>query len=538
MKTFDILTFGAQPETRGLATGAIRAAVQACVQSGGGVVYVPPGRFRCAPFELASNVTLYLEAGAVLTASDRLEDYPLEEEKLSQESLRAGLVTAHGAENVAIAGRGIIDGNALAFLYPGKLHLGAPAERTYARQREGYNPDHEVVHGPLAHGERPGNLVRFHQCRNVELRGVTICNAPTWTVHFKDCEDVLVHGARINSPGSDWQTPNDDGIDLENCARVRISDCDIDTGDDCIAIFGSHSVAVTNSILRSRSAGIRVNYDIGHAHDLVFSNLVIEANRGVTMMCRGEAVAENVLFSNLIIKSHLITGYWWGHGEPIVISAVPGTSNPLPPGQAPFNQNKASFTGWIRNVRFKNIVAEGEQGIVLYGWGSSRLKDIHIENLHLTIRKGSYQATLGGNFDLRPAADPAMNLFEHDIPAIYARHVDGLSIRGLRVDWEENLPDYFTHALQVEDFDGLRVEGFEGRQAQPDTSLAAIQLRNGRGVSISGCRAVEGTGIFLALEGVEDQRLFHGNDVLHARQAIFPESHFFRGYEKKTAWRR
>jgi hypothetical protein len=480
MNHFNIRSFGAQPNSPALATEAIKKAIHACVEQGGGRVYVPPGTYRCSPFQLYSNMTLYLEAGAILLGSEKLEDYPIEDNKLSQESRRAGLVTAHHAENVSIAGRGAIDGNALPFLLQDRVASFQPHERKYTRQGEAYMPDEQIIHGPLRYIERPGNLVRFHNCRNVDFQGVTIRNSPTWTVHFKDCEDVSIHGVRINSPGTANRTPNDDGVDLENCVRVRISDCEIDTGDDCIAVFGSQQVAVTNCTLRSRSAGVRVNYDIGHARDLVFNNLVIDANRGITMMCRGEAVTENVLFSNLVIRARMVTGDWWGMGEPISITAVAGSSNPFPPGEAPFNMNRSSFTGKIQNVRFNNILAESDHGIVVYGGERGRIQDLHFENVRLTIRSSPYHAVKGGNFDLRPSAVQEQNLFAHDIPAFFARFVDGLTIRAMEVGWEDGLPEYFTHALHVEHFNRLRIEGFRGRQAHADCEHAPILLENGR----------------------------------------------------------
>lgn len=140
-------------------------------------------------------------------------------------------------------------------------------------------------HGPIAHGERPGNLVRFFDCRDVLVHGVTIANSPTWTSHYRKCENVTIEAVRIHSDASGERVPNDDGIDLVLCDDVRILGCDIDTGDDCIALFGSQRVVVTNCTMTTRSVAIRVGYD--HSRDIrdcVFSNLVIhDANRGLVV---------------------------------------------------------------------------------------------------------------------------------------------------------------------------------------------------------------------------------------------------------------
>ena len=494
MNVFNIQTLGAQPDNPALSSEAIRKAALSCREGGGGTIYVPAGVFRCAPFEMGSNTTLYLEAGAVLLGSERLEDYPIEQGKLSQESRRAGLVSAFDAENVTITGRGMIDGSALAFLDPNRLHQLNANGRQYTRQGRDFSAGESLEDGPLAHDERPGNLIRFHHCRNVQIDGITIRNSPTWTVHFRDCQDVIIHGIRIHSAGTANRTPNDDGIDLETCAQVRISDCEIDTGDDCIALFGSQAVTVTNCTLRSRSAGVRVNYDTGLARDLVFSNLIIDAHRGITMMCRGEAVTENVLFNNLVIRSRLMPGNWWGLGEPISITALPGSSDPFPPGQAPFNINRSTFSGHIRNVRFSHIIAEGEHGIVLWGAEGGRIQDIRFDDIRLKVRNSPYHASMGGNIDLRPAADPALNLFAHDIPAIFARGVDQLALNDVVVTFEEGLPEYFTQALRVERFEGLQVNGFRAVSAHPTSIPASIWLREGKSVYLAALYSVDNEG--------------------------------------------
>jgi polygalacturonase len=166
------------------------------------------------------------------------------------------VVTARDAERVAIVGRGIIDGNALAFHDRKTSHAPPDFDRRFVRQGEGFMPDGEFFeHGPLAHGERPGNLLRIFGCRNVLVHGVTIQNSPTWTTHYRDCDNVTIEAVRINSDASDKMIPNDDGIDIKGCRDVRILGCDIDTGDDCIAIFGSERVSVTSCTLSTRSSG-------------------------------------------------------------------------------------------------------------------------------------------------------------------------------------------------------------------------------------------------------------------------------------------
>ena len=252
-------------------------------------------------------------------------------------------------------------------------------------------------HGPIAHGERPGNLVRFFECRDVLVHGVTIQNSPTWTSHYRKCENVTIEAVRINSDASGKRIPNDDGIDLVECDDVRILGCDIDTGDDCIALFGSQRVVVTNCTMTTRSVAIRVGYD--HTRDIrdcVFSNLVIhDANRGLGVFVRGSGSVENVIFSDIVIRTRLLTGHWWGKAEPVHVSAVlwaPGVEKP----------------GRIRNVTFARLRVEGEHGMILWGSPDSVIEDVTLDDVRVRVRRGPNSDTWGGNVDMRLTRDPKL----------------------------------------------------------------------------------------------------------------------------------
>lgn len=503
---YDVRAFGATGDGRTDDTEALQAAVRACHAAGGGTVRVPAGTYLARPFELRSFVTLELEAGATLLASPRLADYPVEGRDASGESERAGLLTTRDAERVAIVGRGTIDGNALAFHDATRAHDSGDFDRGLTRQGQAFMPKGVLFeHGPLAHGERPGNLVRFFGCRDVLVHGVTIQNSPTWTTHFRQCENVTIEAVRIHSDASGKRIPNDDGIDLVLCDDVRILGCDIDTGDDCIALFGSQRVVVTNCTLSTRSVAIRVGYDHERAiRDCIFSNIVVhDANRGLGVFVRGAGSVENVLFSDITLRTRLLTGHWWGKAEPIHVSALlwaPGVSKP----------------GRIRDVTFARIRIEGEHGILLWGSPDSPLEDVSLEDVRLRIRRGPQSDSYGGNIDLRLTRDPQHALFGRDLPALLARHVDRLSVRGLSVEWSDDVPAFFTHALEVERFRELVIERFRGRQAQ--ASGTAIRLRDGTDAVVADSRATSGTDSFVELAGVGGRVFVSNNDTRAARR--------------------
>jgi polygalacturonase len=506
-----ISRFGAKGDGKTMNTKAINQAIAQCCQSGGGTVVVPPGDYLSGPIVLLKNVTLRLEPGATITGSPRLEDYDIETGRESGESPRAGLVTARDAGNVTISGRGVIDGNGMAFMDPDKFHQGADYEKKFTRQKDDFmNPKYGIQHGPLEHGERPGNLVRFINCTNVLISGVTIQNSPTWTVQIARCERVAITGVNINSFGSNRRIGNDDGIDLVESRFVRISDCDIQTGDDCIALFGSEKIAVSNCTLSSRSVGIRVGFVGRDIRDCTFANLLIhDSNRGLGVFVRGRGSVENILFSDIVIESQLFTGHWWGKAEPIHVSAIPMESG-------------VSQLGRIKDVRFRNILAQSESGIVVYGCQQSVIQGLSFRDVKVRIRNSPLHQSYGGNFDLRASSDPATALFAHDIPAMYCHYVDGLEIHGMEVEWAAGLPKFFTHALQVENFSNLEIEGLRAGPAHEEGGNAAIALSKGSGISIRNCQAGTGTGVFLAHSEVQGAGVFANNDLSLAARAIEP----------------
>jgi hypothetical protein len=243
-------------------------------------------------------------------------------------------------------------------------------------------------------------------------------------------------------------------MDINGCERVHISDMDIQTGDDCIALFAGSKITITNSTLRSKSAGIRVGYYRATLQDVVVSNLVIDdSNRGINVNVRGGNAIENVLFSNIVIRTRLFTGQWWGKAEPINITALVSPRNEGAPGL-------------IRGLRFRDIRIEAER--------PGMIEDLEFDAVHERVRKGPLQTTYGGNFDLRGDTKRELAIFAHDIPAFFAHGVHGLALRDFTVEWDDALPEFYTHGVQVEDSKGVEIRNFQGPAAH--AGIHALQL--------------------------------------------------------------
>ena len=498
---FNVRDFGAKADGVTLDTAPINRAIAACNRAGGGTVLVPAGTYLVGTLTMLSNVTLYLDAGSVIKGSGNMADYP--PLAYSSEDRNTALIVAVGAHDIAITGRGTIDGNADAFANYGQSDRQQDCMVSVTRQGIHYNdvaflPDD----GPVTHKERPGILVLMLKCKRIQVSGISIMNAPNWCLHAACSQDIVFTRLEIRSS---MLLANADGIDGSFCRNVRVSDCNIEAGDDAIAFaacadgygtLNTENIVVENCTLSSRSNGIRIGWGAHSGHsdfrNLLFNNIVIrDSNRGIGIYIRADESVENAIFSNMIIGTRLFKGRWWGKGEPIHLSAIPADWSKGPMGR-------------IRNIRFSNMMLSGDEGIVVAGCKESVIEDVTFDGISQRLNDGPLVRSYGGNFDFRPAADERLNVFKHDIAALYAGHVKNLVVRHFDVDRGPSLADFIRNGLVAEDFEGLTIDGFADRGLPPGGNGpgVAISLRDGRTVAITNCAGTVGTKGFVSAVNV------------------------------------
>ncbi|RPH93781.1 MAG: hypothetical protein EHM72_16065 [Calditrichaeota bacterium] len=477
---YNIVDFGAVGDGVTLNTQAFQDAVDRCSGTGGGTVYVPPGTFVTGSFILSSRVNLYLESGATILGSPNIRDY--RDYFNGADSSHYGIIYAEKAENVSITGFGAIHGNDRFFFEWDKAKKIEPSGLQYVRQLNLFrHVASGIGDGPVVPKIRPRQMIIFSQCRDVTVRDVKLLASPFWTLHFADCDGVVVSGIRL---WADMLSPNADGIDVTSSSNVLISDCDIRCGDDCIAITGydhhfelpgyhyirhlSENISVSNCNLQSRSSGIRIGgLDQNSMRNYQFSNInITHSNRGIGLFLRDEGSIENMTFSNICIETRLHTGDWWGHGEPIHISAMRAKSDVK--------------LGILKNIRFTDIVCTSESGILLYGVDEGVLENISFRGVNLKLIDSPLNDVAGGNIDLRPVFDERFQLFSHDIPAFLGRYVKNLSIDDLTVEWAPIDQPFITNTIEIEQFDGVRIENIRIEGKPNDAAKHAIVLKNGR----------------------------------------------------------
>ena len=286
---FDITDFGARGDGKTVNTEAIKKAFEACEKRGGGTVSVPPGVFVTGTIFMKSHTELHLEPGAVLKASPNRNDYckidayPQNGESFNEKWSGGHLLVAVNVENISLTGPGVIDGSGDAFLpkdHGKPTWAGYGWRHGFARNEVKYKGDDpEMIRKEL----RPGQLLVFCECNDVRIANISIKNSPCWCCFLHGCRDVFVNAVKIDNP---FYYANADGIDIDCCQHVLVSNCRILTGDDSFAIRGNpkrlldktkvcENIVITNCVCASGSCAFRIGVGEGTICDVLVSNIRI-----------------------------------------------------------------------------------------------------------------------------------------------------------------------------------------------------------------------------------------------------------------------
>lgn len=414
MREFNLIDHGGVADGKTLNTAAFKTAIAAAAEQGGRVL-VPAGTFLTGPIIFEDNVTLHLNKGALIQFSRNFDDYPLVPSNYEGEPTMRCIspLWAEGKKNIAITGEGTIDGSGDAWRPLKKWKLSEAewnklvasggvvdeqelwwptsaaqkGEALWLKLREQNAPMTAEAYAPARDYLRPV-MLKFADCKNVLLDGVTFQNSPAWNVHLMVCENVTLRGVRILNP---WYSSNGDGLDLDACRNARVVDSFFDCGDDAICIKSGkneagrargracENITIDNCVVLAGHGGVTVGSEMsGGVRNLKVTNCIFNGTdiglRFKSTRGRGGTV-ENVEISNVAmhnIKTDAISLnlYYWVSGDP---------------KPEPFSERTPIFRG----MHFRNITCDGaKRAIEIRGLPESPVENITFENVRMKAKEG------------------------------------------------------------------------------------------------------------------------------------------------------
>lgn len=419
--------FGAKPGGSFNNKEAFRKAIAHLTDKGGGRLIVPQGLWLTGPIVLESNIDLHVSAGATIMFSKNKDEYPIVD--VSFEGLETkrcmSPITGKNLTNVAITGKGIIDGSGDAWRMVKKSKMTKSQWNKLVKSggilsddgkiwypSEQYKKGAEIINGSfnvIDQSEADFNeikdflrpvMVSIVSSENVLLDGPTFQNSPAWNIHPLMCENVIIRNLTVRNP---WYSQNGDGLDLESCKNVLVYNNSFDVGDDAICIksgknedgrkrgIPTENVIIQNNVVYHGHGGFVVGSEMsGGVHNIHVSNctflgtdvgLRFKSTRG-----RGGTVS-NIYISDInmvdIPTEPIRFNLFYGGQSPILED---DQEQAVPDLEA---MEVTEETPSFRDIHMKNITALNSGSVGYFqGLPEMNLKNITIENAYLEGKYG------------------------------------------------------------------------------------------------------------------------------------------------------
>jgi glycosyl hydrolase family 28/pectate lyase-like protein len=467
---FDVRNHGAKGDGVSRDTRAIQAAIDAAGHAGG-TVYFPPGEYVSGTLRLRGHITVHLGAGATLVASSDDEDFdppepPSPDPSADAETadFRFALLQGEDLSRVSILGLGRIDGH---------------------RKARG---------GP--------KLIALRRCRGVQIRDLTLMNAPNYNISLLDCERVDIVGVTIRNGYSD-------GIDPDCCRHVRISHCYIESRDDAVAVKTSFAlgarratedVEVTRCDLVTMHNALKLGTEsTGDFTRIVFSHC--------TILGRAHPWQGNLSSGVSLV---MVDG---GHLQDVRVSEIRMANVRTPLFIRLGGRDRARpepAGGALSNVSISNLTVTGALvASSVTGLPGHPVSGISLTKIQVKVTGGfTFIRGFTGDFT-RYRAPEDMPEQENSYPdaymwrrlpayGFYCRHVRGLTLD--RIDLDIDQPDKRS-AVVLDDVHDATVQAMSA--GAPAGAAPLLFLRSVQGCRVNGVSPRAGTRIFLRLSGAD-----------------------------------
>ncbi len=480
-KEYNILDFGVVGDSMTINTKGIQKAIDTCSETKGKIVF-PAGNYVTGTIFLKSNVHMELQEGAVIYASVNYEDYPVIKYDIPTAAGRFAdhvLVYASGKKNFSITGKGQINGR-------------------------GDHPKFNLMRESKEHMHRPF-MIQFVNCKNVRMEGLELNSPSLWCQHYLACTDLYLIGLNVNAHAA----PNNDGMDIDDCRNVVVSDCIIYCEDDGICFksntpYGSENITVTNCVVRTNCNAIKFGTD-GHTSfkNVNISNIVInepiEAKEtffgtkhgicGIAIEAVDGTELENLNFSNISIKN-TDTPFYIKLGDRL------RKSTPDEPDKE---------VGYCRNITFSNITVSGVSEFASNITGMPRH---YVENVIFNNIIYEMKGYTGYNpDDMLDIPEKSNNYPSPEIYGVfpaygfYVRHAKNIVFKNMQIftDGKDS-----RHAFVFDNVEGFRVSEVDFHSKG---NPSVIRVVNSSDAAISLNNLHQNTGALIEVEGKKSKNI-------------------------------
>ncbi len=496
-KEYNILDFGAKPDGKTLCTQAIQNAIDQCVENGGGTVYFPAGTWLTGTIYLESHITLWLDSGCLLLGSKEKKDYGRPRKLPGTESETFSywaIIAGKNLENIAIRGRGTIDGQGANFKYKD--------------------------------GPRPKNIY-LESCSDVLIEGLRMRSAGSWMQHYLRCDRLTIRDIAVFNHVS----YNNDGLNIDSCRDVLITGCTIDSDDDAIVLKSlslspCENIIISDCVVSSHCNSIKMGTESGGGfQNITVTNCVICSPRyskviygrqrglaGVALEIVDGGTLDRVTISNLTIR-----------GVTVPIFMRLGNRARLYEKDRP-----KPDVGKFGNVIISNIIATecSQIGCSITGLPGHAIENVTLSNIQLGFEGGGTKEDASREIPEKPTSYPESTMFGAlSAYGFFCRHVEGLRFHNLQL--RTSAPDY-RHAIVLDDVNEAVIDSSDATFAAGAAGM--IRCTNSRNIFIRNCRPPKGTELFLDLRGPQAENIllmsndFSGIDQISRSTADVPKS--------------
>jgi len=479
IKKYDILRYGAVNDGMTLNTKSIQSAIDEAFNQKGGVVVFPKGNFLSGSLILKSGVELKFEEGSVLLGSTNPSDYTkleIENAPVSQktdDNSKLALILSSNSTNISITGTGTIDGQGRRLaLVIDSLHLmGITVDPHYSiRPSETMRP----------------KIINFMECSNVIISGVTILNSSCWVQTYELCTNVIIDNVKVISRAY-W---NNDGIDITDCKKVNITNCDINSADDGICLksyykgYSCEDIYISNCSVRSSASAIKFGTaSLGGFKDVVIENITIKDTyrSAIAIENVDGGFVDNIKISNINANNtgnaiFVRLGHRSGEKPGIIKNVVLKNFNVI----VPFGRSDVNYDMRGPDINFFH----NQFPVIISGIPENNIENISLENIEISYpgraSKGMAYLPLW-RLNMVPEVIneyPEYTMFG-ELPSwgYYVRHVMGISMKNIKLKLVDS---DFRPAFVFDDVKNLKMESID----IPNNMKEQIILKNTNDVSL------------------------------------------------------